>query len=140
MGWRQFYNQAKPHFNLNNGVLLIALLIASGWVWNTVEAIQRNFQLQQKVDLLRQELSVLELQNKTIDFQNKYYKSDEFLELSARERLNKAGKGEKLLMLPANTKHAAKDEVVLVDNLASTPISERSNLDQWMYFLFGKDK
>ncbi len=121
----------KQYLNLNNGVLLVALLIALSWVWGTVEAIQKNFALQQQVDTLNQELTYYELENETLAFQKKYYQTNEYLELSARERLNKAAPGEKLLMLPSNTIiPAAKEEAP-----ATTPIQERSNFEQWRYFL-----
>lgn len=134
MRLRQFINKLKQHANINNGVLLIALLIAASWVWSTVEAIQRNFVLQQHVDSLKQEIALGELRNKTIGFQNKYYATAEFIELSARERLNKAGPDEKVIILPPNTRHV--DESVS-QQIPTTPIAERSNFDQWMYFLFG---
>lgn len=128
------FKRIKPYLNLNNGVLLIALLIAISWVWGTVEAIQRNFVLQQQVDTLTQELSFHELENETLEFQQKYYQTDEFLELSARERLNKATDGEKVLILPSNTVKPASDETA---EPTVTPIRDRSNFDQWSYFLFG---
>jgi cell division protein FtsB len=126
-------NKIKPFFTLNNGVVFLAMLVAAGWVWNTIEAIQRNFDLQQQVDGLKQEIAVFELQNKTIEFQNKYFESDEYLELSARERLNKAIKDEKLLILPQNTPVVKQETEVA----SQTPITSRSNFEQWMYFLFG---
>lgn len=134
MNLRQLINRVKPHANLNNGVLVVALLLAMGWVWSTVDAINRNFKLQRQVDDLQQQIAVQELKNKSAELQNKYYASDEFLELSARERLNKAAPGEKVLILPKNTV-SSKDEVAEVQTV--TPVAERSNFDQWMYFLFG---
>ncbi|HSE29192.1 MAG TPA: hypothetical protein VLA77_01235 [Candidatus Saccharimonadales bacterium] len=133
MNFRPKLAKIKQLFTLNNGVVVLAMLVAAGWVWNTIEAIQRNFELQQQVDSLKQEIAVFELQNKTIDFQNKYYQSDEYLELSARERLNKAAKDEKLLILPPNTAKQTSQEPVTTQ----TPITSRSNFDQWLYFLFG---
>lgn len=131
---KRFVSKIKAHANVNNGVLLIALLIAASWVWSTIEAIQRNFVLQQQVDNLKQEIAVHELQNKTIVFQNKYYATNEYIELSARERLNKAGSDEKVIILPTNTQHVTKE---LAPQSNVTPITQRSNLEQWMYFLFG---
>lgn len=131
---KQLVSKLKAHANLNNGVLVVALLIAFSWVWSTVDAISRNFKLQQQVDDLKQQIAVQELKNKAAELQNKYYASDEFLELSARERLNKAGPGEKVLILPANTVSDNQQPKVS----AETPVAERSNFDQWMYFLFGR--
>lgn len=120
---------------LNNCVLLVALLVASSWAWSTVEAIQRNFKLQQQVDSLAQQIAVQELENKSQQLQNKYYQSPEYLELSARERLNKAAPGEKVVILPPNTVAPAPANDAQV---TETPITSRSNFAQWMYFLFGK--
>jgi len=134
MNLHKLFNIIKPYINLNNGVLVIALLVAGSWVWSTIDAIQRNFKLQQQVGSLQQEIAVNELVNKTMKFQNKYYESAEYQELSARERLNKAGPGEKVVVLPANTVHASEQTALS----GEIPIAERSNFAQWMYFLFGK--
>ena len=120
---------------VNNGVLAIALLIASSWMWSTVDAVQRNFKLQQQTDALQQQIALQELQNKTLQFQNAYYQTDEYLELSARERLGKAGPGEKVLLLPPNT---ISDKPAVTVDADQTPITQRSPYAQWMYFLFGK--
>lgn len=126
-------NRLKSLITLNNGVLLVAILITVSWAWGTVEAIGRNFTLQQQVDALVQEVDYEDLQNETLKFQQKYYQTDEFLELSARERLNKANDGEKVLILPKNTV-SSKNNVE--QNTFVVPITQRSNLEQWIYFLF----
>ncbi len=133
---QRFINlHVRPHLTLNNGVLLAALLIGASWVWSTVAAIQRNFELQQQVDVLAQQIAVQELENKSQALQNKYYATNEYLELSARERLGKAAPGEKLLILPPNTVGTVPEE----QNVApESPIASRSNFAQWIYFLFSK--
>ena len=125
----------KSFATLNNGVLVVAILTASTWVWSTIETIQHNFTLQQQVDALAQKIAVEDLQNKTLQLQKTYYNSDQYLELSARERLGVAAPGEKLLVLPPNTVKTAAPVVVTSDQV---PITSRSNFAQWMYFLFGK--
>lgn len=118
---------------LNNGVLLVALFITVSWVWGTVDAIQQNFVLQQQVDTLSQEIGYQDLENQTIVFQNQYYNSNEYLELAARDHLNKANAGEKLLILPP----ATVSDTASTQAVTTTPISKRSNFQQWLYFLFG---
>lgn len=122
----------KPHLTLNNGVLLVALLITASWVWGTVGAIQQNFLLQQQVDSLAQQISYQDLENQTLVFENQYYQSDEYLEVSARDHLSLANPGEKLLILPPTTVHDSTSA-----SPSSTPISKRTNFQQWLYFLFG---
>jgi cell division protein FtsB len=133
---RFFNNHVRSQLNLNNGVLAVALLIGSTWAWSTVAAIQRNFELQQQVDALSQQIAVQELENKSQALQNKYYQTSEYLELSARERLGKAAPGEKLLILPPNTVKTTAEEQLPTE----TPIASRSNFAQWMYFLFGSKR
>jgi cell division protein FtsB len=127
------FKNIRQHLTLNNGVLLVALLITMSWVWGTVQAIQQNFELQQQVDGLGQQIAYQDLQNQTLKFENQYYSSDEYLELSAREHLNKANAGEKLLILPPTTVSDKKSS----DQPTVLPITKRSNVQQWMYFLFG---
>jgi len=131
---RTIMRRAKQVINLNNGVLLVALLVASTWIWNTVEAIGQNFTLQQQVDTLAEQIEVEELQNKTLQLQKAYYNTDQYLDLSARERLGLASPGEKALVLPANTVKPAP----AIAAATTDPAATRSNFAQWMYFLFGK--
>lgn len=127
-------HKLKALFTLNNGVLLIAAIVTLSWVWGTVEAIQKNFVLQQQVDGLAQQVAFQELENQTLEFQKKYYQTDEFLELSARERLNLAAPDEKVLILPPNTVQPASAEL---PSESIIPLTQRSNYQQWLYFLFG---
>lgn len=136
MDYRHVVRKVREHVTLNNGVLFVALLIGSSWAWSTIEAIQRNFKLQQQVDSLSQQIAVQDLENKSQSLQNKYYQSPEYLELSARERLNKSAPGESVVILPPNTVQPAPE--ANVQSSSDVPITSRSNFAQWMYFLFGK--
>ena len=133
--FRNLKKQLLPQLNLNNGVLILAFLITMSWAWGTVEAIQRNFALQQEVDTLKQQNALAELQNQTLEFQRSYYNTNEFLELSAREHLGKALPGEKVLILPPNT---AQPVAAAANDVPLKAIKDRSNVEQWMYFLFAK--
>jgi len=117
---------------IQNGAVVVALVIAVGWVWGTVTTLQENFKFQQQVDQLDQEVKLMKLQNENLTFQKRYYKSDEFLELSARQRLGKAAPGEHLVILPSSSdiKDTAKPIV--------KKTVEVSNFSQWMSFFFGK--
>ena len=126
-------NRLRHHLTLNNGVLAVALLVTGSWAWGTVGAIQQNFVLQQEVDGLGQQIAYQDLQNQTLQFENQYYTSREYLELSARAHLNKANDGEKLLILPPTT----VSDTTPPTSRPVTPISKRSNFQQWLYFLFG---
>lgn len=120
-----------------NGILLLALLIAFGCVWGAVGALQKNFALQQKVDALSQENALYELANETQRFQNKYFEGREYIELNARDHLGKANPDEKLLVLPVSTATTPPDPEL---STPVKPIAQLSNLDQWIYFLFGQKR
>lgn len=97
------FKKIKPHLTFVNAVMLLALVITVTWAWGTVQAIRNNFMLQQQVDTLKEQNALYDLQNQTLRYQQRYYQTDEYLELSARERLNKAMPDEKVLILPPNT-------------------------------------
>ena len=121
----------KQYYNLNNVVITVALLIALSWMWGTMEALQKNFTLQQEVDQQKQEVELLQLETQNLEFEKRYFASDEFIELAARERLGLASPGEKMILLPENTIKDKKTE-------ENRPRIDRpTNFQQWMMFLFG---
>lgn len=123
----------RHYLTIQNGTLVLALVIAMAWMWGTVQTLQKNFTYQQQVDALTENVELEKLRNQNLQFQQRYFKSDEFLELSARQRLGKANPGEKLIILP--------DSRAIVDeSVEATDASQRvrpSNLSQWMQFFFG---
>ncbi len=121
----------KQYYNLNNVVIIAALLIALSWMWGTMEALQKNFTLQQEVDQQKQEVELLKLETQNLEFEKQYFASDEFIELAARERLGLAAPGEKMLLLPENT---VTDELTKQNE---PRIQKQTNFQQWMNFLFG---
>lgn len=126
-------NRYRHYMTIQNGTIVLAFIIALGWVWGTVQTLQKNFTYQQEVDALTQNVELEKLRNENLQFQQQYYKSDEFLELSARQRLGKASPGEKLIILP--------DSRSIVDKTAEpgeVPVAPKaSNFSQWMRFFFG---
>ena len=127
------YNRYRQYLNILNGTIVLALLIAMGWMWGTVQTLQKNFRYQQEVDALTQNVELEQLRNQNLEYQQQYYRSDEFLELSARQRLGKANPGEKLIILPdsdsiSDTAGGTGDQVAR---------EQVSNLAQWAEFFFG---
>lgn len=122
----------RQYYTLNNIVIGVAILIALGWVWGTMDTLQNNFRLQTQVDTLRQDVERNDLQAQTLELENQYYASDEYLELEAREKLGKAIPGEHLLILPANT---VIDKVPTEKNTAL--LASTGNFQSWLTFFFG---
>jgi len=127
----------RHYVTLQNGAVALALLIALSWSWGTVTTLQKNFVLQQQVDTLDQEVELSSLQNENLKFQQNYLRSNEYLELSARELLNKTAPGEKVVILPdtSDVKDTAGQAKAV-----QTPIETPSNFSQWMQFFFGEKR
>lgn len=125
-------HKLRPYFTYANAVLAIAFLLAISWVWGTIEALQQNFLLERQVTQLEHTVELDEIEVQLLEHEQRYYESDEYLELAAREHFGRAAPGEKMLILPENT---------VTDTLPSrdtvTPKQEPpGNLQQWTMFLF----
>lgn len=129
----------QKYISFNDLILIAALLVALGLAWNTVAAMQRNYYLQQKYNQLSAEVELQKIKNQNLRYNIEYLKSDEFLELAAREKFNKASPGETLVYLPSNGE--SQKAVVATNNIAPKKPQEtgwRANVHQWWLFLQGR--
>ncbi|MDR0591078.1 MAG: hypothetical protein LBG75_00710 [Candidatus Nomurabacteria bacterium] len=133
------YRTKHDLFTVNNIVMLIALFICVNWVWSAVSAMDKNYQLQKRVDDKRRRQLVLELQAATLEYESGFHKTKEYQELAAREKLGLALPGEKLLSLPENSKEA-KGKYQSEATMAVDDEKPQSNLAQWINFLFGANQ
>jgi len=134
---RIIYQIRHKYLTLNNAVIAIALIIAAGWVWGSLDVMQRNYKLQKELDDKSRQLVVAQLDTDSARLEQRYYKTDEYKELAVRQRLGLVTPGESVLILPANS-----DAVKNADKANSTAVSVAepaimSNYNQWMNFLFG---
>lgn len=95
---------------------------------------ERNYALQKEVDYKQRELRLSELETQKLQFEQNYYKSDEYKELAVREKLGLIMPGEKVLILPPNTPGASADEQKTTAAPRAVP---ESNFQAWVNFLFG---
>ena len=137
---RQILHLWHTHATMSNVVLAIALVIAGGWTWGTISTMQTNLTAQRAYEEQQRQLELTKLEVATLEYQQNYYNSDEYKDLSARMYLGLVSPGEKVLILPKNSADAQRE--VLVDTTksttndsTSTPV--RSNFQQWMDFLSG---
>lgn len=138
---RLIYLFKHQYLTLNNVVLAVAVVVGLSWAYSSVQAIQRNYQLQREVANKQRQTTLLKLEGDNLEFEQHYYQSSEYLALEAKRRLGLAEQGEKLLILPPNTKAIIDSDTAEADRSsrvasaqqASTP----SNYDQWLEFLFG---
>ncbi len=126
------FSDIKKHLTLDNIALLVAMLLALSWAWSTINVLTKNYDLEKQVQQARLDNQVMELQNENLRLQQAYYQTDEFLELQARALLNKARAGEHLVILPhSNSTNNDKTDTASL-------VIEKSNFEQWMDFLFGR--
>ncbi len=138
---RFIYTFKHRYITINNVVLMIAAIIAVSWVWASVQAVQHNYVLQRQVDDKRRQQKLVELQTQNLQYEQKYYKSQEYLSLEAKRRLGLAEPGEKVIVLPPNSAQAkAVDAVSQSPTIVQSNLPEPSPFEQWMDFLFGGNR
>lgn len=124
----RFAKLASPGMLIIVGVAVFWL----GFMTITIDVMNRNYRLQRQVDQGALDNQVIEIQNENLRLEQAYYKTNEYLELSARALLGKALPGEHLVLLKraevADTNQGKTDQ----------QFEQRSNLDQWLDFLSGK--
>lgn len=128
------YHIRHRYLTLNNVVILVAFLIAAGWVWASLGAMQRNYGLQKDIDLKKRQLQLTQLQRDNLSLQKNYYQTREYQELAVRDTLGLVRPGEHALVLPPNSAAAIKADSTTAPQ--TTQIAT-SNLEQWVNFLFG---
>lgn len=106
-------------------VIFIAVVLLI--TWSGIQAIQSNYKLQQQVSEIKQQNQVASLQNSTIALQNEYYKSNQYLELSARQNFGLALPGEKELLVPQSV---ALSYTVNPPTFSGTSTSDNSTSSQ----------
>jgi len=118
--------------------LIIALLIS----WSGIKVIETNYRLQKEIARLQQETEIKKLENRNLALENKYFETDEYLELEARRNFGLAAPGETVLVVPKQVamKYTVPEEESgnpLVVKETHKPRWQQ-NIDDWMKFLLHK--
>jgi len=132
-------NDIKQVFTLNNLLYFLAVALAFFIVWKTIDVVLENYSLQKKVDDLENKVAVLELENERLIFNNEYYKTDSYLELAARDKFNKRAPGERVIYVPYYEPPVEEQSDVPGDDIIDDKSEREKNIEQWLYFLFGKE-
>jgi len=77
---------------------VVVLLVS----WSGIKAIDSNYRLEKQISTLKQQNDVQNLSNTNLQLQNEYYKTNQYLELSARQNFGLAKPGETELIVPKN--------------------------------------
>ncbi len=103
--------------------VLVIILIS----WSGVKAIQLNYDLQQQILKLNEQIKIQKLINQNIAYQNQYYSSKQYLELSARQNFGLGNAGETEVIIPKNV---ALSYTVAMPG-ASSSNTKSTNLPSW---------
>ncbi len=114
-------------------VLMVVIAAVAVWMAMVIQVLNNNYKLQRQVDNAKLDSQMLELENQNLRLEQLYYRTDEYMELSARSLLGKALPGEHLVVLP-RVSHASKAK------RSGGVVATKSNFDQWLDFLFGQNR
>jgi cell division protein FtsB len=78
--------------------VILVLLIS----WSGIKSIQTNYGLEKQISVLNEQNSLQKLQNDNLELKNRYFNSNQYLELSARQNFGLAAAGETEIIVPQN--------------------------------------
>ena len=122
---RLIYRIQHDYLTLNNVVIAAAILIAMSWAWGSIESMPKNYELQRSIDNKRQQVEIEKLQVALLEYESKYYQSEEYQELTIRQRTGKGLPGEKQLITQSF------ESATSAQKLASSAKRTDSNFQQW---------
>lgn len=119
------------------GVLLLM-------TWSGIKVVETNYGLQKKINDLQQETDVIKLQNETLKLKNEYYKTDAYLELSARQNFGLAFPGETEVLVPkatalAKAKMLPEKKAVVANSDNNVPFYKK-NYRSWVNFFLHREQ
>ena len=127
------YFLKKDFFTFNNIILGFALILCASWTVGAITSMTKNWELQKKLQSKQIERERLRLEVETLQLEQKYYESDEYLELMARAKGGKMFEGETMVIMPENS-DAAKTKYSLPNPDEN---QKTDNFSEWLAFLFG---
>ena len=133
---------AKQLLDIRNIGLYIFGIVVLAIAWSGAKTVQSNYDLQKKISTLQQQNAVLSLENQNTALQNQYYRTPQYLELSARQNLGLAAPGESVLLVPQSTALKYIDPSIGHTSNQASSIDTRKgyvkNLEAWRDFLLGR--
>jgi len=120
----------------NVGVLVFTVILLL-ITWSGIKAIQTNYGLQKQIAKLQQENDVRGLENTNQAFQNQYFTTDQYKEITARQNLGLGAAGETELLISKDVAlaHTAKQtEVAAAKTEVPKQASWQRNFQAWIDF------
>ena len=108
------------------GLGLIAVYIG----YYLVLTVKRNYDLQQQISKLQQDISDLQIEKDQLAYKIQYYQTDSYKEKEARSRLGLQAQGEGVIILPHGDDSHTEEQTKQAK-------PHRNNFQQWADFLLG---
>lgn len=117
-------------------LFVVVVLLVS---WSGIKAIDTNYRLQKQISRLEQQNQVKQLGNTNAELQNKYFETNQYLDIAARQNFGLAAPGEIMLNVPSNVALAHTADIPNAEEQetkkthAKQPAYQR-NFQGWMNF------
>lgn len=121
------------HITIENVAMIVLFIFGAGCAISTVNSLQKNYELLTRVRENDIKNQILELEIANLRLRKIYYDTDEFLDLQARSKLNKALPGENLVLLPKTESTVANEKTTTATNQSPA----LTNPQKWAQFLLG---
>ena len=133
---RRFRYAFRHEFlTIENVVLVIAIVLCLNWTYGSIEAMNKNWELSEKLRAEQKNLELKKIVIETAELENAYYETDEYKELAARKFAGKQLEGENMVYLPENSEEARNKHGTEVAAYVEEP-KEYSNFEKWMMYLW----
>ena len=119
---------------LGQVVFVVLVLLIS---WSGIKSIQTNYGLQKQITTIQEQNQLEKLRNENLALDNDYYKSNQYLELAARQNFGLANPGEQEIIVPKTV--ALAHTVDLPDQNAGQEVkvqlpAYQRNVQSWVNF------
>ncbi|HEU4914309.1 MAG TPA: septum formation initiator family protein [Candidatus Saccharimonadales bacterium] len=120
--------------------LVVVLLIS----WSGVKVIDTNYRLQKQINEYEQHNGLKKLANTNLKLENEYYRTNQYLDISARQNFGLAAPGETLVNISPNvalahTVDLPDGEQVLAKKTKEKQPAYQRNFQSWIDFLFHRE-
>jgi cell division protein FtsL len=115
--------------NILNIVGLAVIIYLSVIVFQTVK---HNYDLNRQIAAQKKQIEDLSIREAQLKYDVQYYKTNSFIEKSARENLGLMMPGEGIIILPKKPSSSTAPAAT-----TNSPSKKKSNPAQWWEFLFG---
>lgn len=108
-------------------------------VYSNIELVIRNYNISQKVDQTKDEVSKLQLRNERLQLLLSYYQSASYQDVEARARLGLQKPDEKAVIIKGINAHGEDETLnqdIYSDQAVSDKPAQQTNLQRWWQYFW----